>query len=83
MTDNLSEPQAGEYYKHFGGKNQQYKIVAVARDVNNPNQKVVIYESLYESSFPSGTIWMRSLDDFVGFKTLEDGTKVKRFTKVE
>lgn len=77
------EPKAGEKYKHFKGEDMIYEIVAVSKDCDFPENKVVVYKSLYETGeFPSGTIWHRSLDDFIGFKEL-DGKKVKRFTRIE
>jgi len=73
-------PLPGEKYKHFkGGK---YEIVCISRDSENPNRELVIYKSLYEKeNFPLGTIWSRSLEDFVGFKEI-DGKKIKRFEKI-
>jgi hypothetical protein len=39
---------------------------------------------LYVSEeFPEGTIWIRETGDFLGRKTKEDGTKVRRFRLVE
>ncbi len=78
----MEEPKSGQRYRHFRGTNQ-YEIIAVARDVDSPESKSVIYKSLYDCAFPMGTIWRRLLEDFVGFKTLGDGTKVKRFTLIE
>lgn len=78
----MEEPKSGEKYKHFKGEDRTYEIIAVARDCENPKNKVVIYQSLYEGDFPKGTIWSRLLDDFVGFKEL-NGQKIKRFTRVE
>lgn len=83
----MNEPKAGEIYRHFKStpkKEMTYRIVAVALDCENPSQKLVIYEQLYEGEeFPSGTIWKRSLEDFCGDKIFEDGKKVKRFTLIE
>lgn len=76
----MDEPKPGDKYKHF--KNKEYEILAVARDCENTDIKVVIYKSLYyDPNFPLGTIWSRPLEDFCGFKDL-DGKKVKRFVKI-
>jgi hypothetical protein len=81
----MREPKPKEKYRHYKGKDRIYEIVAIARDCDNPEKKLVIYKSLYHdySMFPEGTIWSRLLDDFVGYKTLADKTKVKRFMRTK
>lgn len=75
-------PKPKEKYRHF--KNKDYEIVAISRDCENPSRKDVIYRQLYETEeFPKGTIWKRSLEDFVGYKEFSDGSFAKRFTKIE
>ena len=78
----MQEPKPGETYQHFKGKEKLYKILEIARDCENSEKKIVIYEQLYESDFPKATIWARSLEDFTGYKILENGNKVKRFMLV-
>jgi hypothetical protein len=74
------EPKQGEIYEHFkGGK---YKIIAVARNCEYPEKKVVVYEALYEGDFPMGTVWLRLLEDFLGFKEL-NGKQIKRFVRID
>ena len=74
--------KAGEKYRHFKGG--EYEVLWVARDCENLLREVVVYKSLYVSKeFPIGTVWARSLDDFVGEKIFDDGKKVKRFELVE
>lgn len=51
-------PRAGEFYRHFKGK--LYQIVAIARDSENLNQRV-IYQALYGSF----QIYDRELTDFM------------------
>ena len=76
-------PKPGEKYTHFKGEDKIYQIVCFALDCENPDKKVVVYKSLYDSpEFPFGTIWVRDLENFVGDKVLEDGSKVKRFKKI-
>jgi cyclomaltodextrinase / maltogenic alpha-amylase / neopullulanase len=74
----MSEVAAGQKYRHFKGG--EYEVIAVARDCENPDRRLVIYKSLYVGDeFPLGTIWSRLLGDFVGDKVFEDGRRVKRF----
>ncbi|MFA4960632.1 MAG: hypothetical protein WC548_03120 [Candidatus Pacearchaeota archaeon] len=48
------------------------------------DRKYVVYEQLYGlDNFPNGTIWIRTIDDFIGYKELPDGNRVKRFTKIK
>ena len=78
----MDEIKPGQIYSHFkGGK---YKIIAIARDCENPKQKYIIYEQLHPSEkFPIGTIWKREISNFLSFKILPDETKIKRFTLIE
>ena len=74
------KPKVGEKYKHF--KDGEYEVVAIALNCENPDEEFVIYKSLYDKeNFPIGTIWIRKLNDFVGFKEL-NGEKIKRFVKI-
>lgn len=76
----MSDLKLGRY-RHCKGK--EYEVIAVARDCDNPQKKIVIYEALYAcEEFPYGQVWTRSLEDFVGFKNI-DGEQVKRFTFIE
>jgi len=72
----MSDLKLGKY-KHFKGG--EYEVIAIARDCENPEREIVVYRALYASrDFKVGQIWIRSLEDFVGFKVV-DGEKVKRF----
>ncbi len=74
------KPKPGEKYKHFKGG--EYEIICIALDRDNPEEKSVIYEMLYnKGKFPKGTIWKGSLEDFCGYKEI-GGNKIKRFTKI-
>ena len=65
-------------YRHFKGKD--YEVIYVARDCDNPSKKFVVYKALYDHpEFGADSIWVRSLEDFVGEKVLEDGKRIKRF----
>lgn len=79
----MREPKPGEKYIYFKGADKIYEIIAVARNSDNPEEKLVIYKSLYNDKvFSKGTIFSRSLENFCGFKELED-KKVKRFTRMK
>ena len=68
-------------YRHFKGG--EYEVIAIARDCENPEKKIVVYRALYASKdFYFGQVWARSLEDFEGFKVV-DGEKIKRFEFVE
>lgn len=66
----------GEIYKHCKGK--KYKIICVARNSDKCNEKIVVYQSLEKSDFPKGTIWTRSLSEFID----KHSSGVKRFVKL-
>ena len=77
-------PKAGEKYVHFRGEDKVYEIVAIARDNEDYYKKDVIYKQLYETEmFSKGTIWRRSLEDFLGHKQFLDGSFVKRFKRID
>jgi hypothetical protein len=62
-------------YKHFkGGLDLALFLVS---DCEDPQKKLVVYISMYEN--PNGQIWVRPVEDFMGEKELEDGTKIRRF----
>jgi hypothetical protein len=70
-------PKPGEKYVHFKNKDQEYEIVCITKHTER-EEDLVIYKKLYGDF---GT-WARPLEMFTGTKTLEDGTVVKRFTKI-
>jgi len=66
-------------YRHFK-KGDEYEVLWVARDCENPQRKIVVYRGLYDHpQFGPNAVWTRDLEDFVGFKEMPDGKKVKRF----
>jgi hypothetical protein len=75
-------PKIEGVYRHFKGEERLYRVKRIARDCDNPEKKVVVYENLYEGDFPKGTCWIRELEEFMGFKEL-NGEKIKRFTLIE
>ena len=77
----MEEVKVNGKYHHFKGKD--YRVVALARDCDNPQRILVIYQALYESAdFGKAQVWVREAADFLGNKKLENGTVVKKFTFV-
>jgi len=80
----MEEPRPSERYVHFKGEDRIYEVVAVARNCDDPGERSVTYRQLYEGKdFPKGTVWLRRLEVFCGQKELGDGTKVKKYKKLE
>jgi hypothetical protein len=63
-------------YKHFKGG--MYLALILAKD-SETLEDVVVYIPLYDNPESNTKAWVRPLDDFMGYKEFEDGTKVKRF----
>ncbi|MBT4257754.1 DUF1653 domain-containing protein [archaeon] len=76
----MREIKVGQKYRHFKDKN--YEIIALARDCEDANQKIVVYKALYDSEFGFGQIWTRTLEDFLGIKEI-NGQKIQRFKLIE
>ena len=69
-------------YRHFKGNN--YLVLGVARDCEDPNKQLVTYVALYDSEeFGQNQLWTRDLEDFESIKEKSDGTKVQRFTLIK
>jgi len=67
--------EVGERYRHFKGG--EYEVVAVGKNCDDIEQEVVVYRALYGD----GKVWVRLLEDFIGFKEI-NGESVKRFEKI-
>ena len=77
-------PKPGEIYRNT--KNgEDYEIVIISRSTDNPDVKLVTYKSLYPTEdFPEGgEPWTRTLEEFIGLRTLENGDKMQRFWRVK
>jgi hypothetical protein len=72
----MNTPQPNEIYKHFKGN--EYQIIALAKH-SETLEDMIVYKALYGE----GDVWVRPATMFTDMKTLEDGTQVQRFTKVE
>ena len=62
-------------YEHFKGN--KYLALTLSTDCEDIEKRYVVYITLYEND--NGTVWSREVTDFIGMKTLENGTEVKRF----
>jgi hypothetical protein len=80
----MGEPKAGERYVHFKGEDWIYEVVALSRDSENPDRRIVVYKQLYSrDDFPIGTVWVRSLEDFCEFVDIPNEKRIKRFRRIE
>ncbi len=72
-------------YRHVKSGNL-YRVLKIGRSVHGPENKVVIYEQLYESTrgkFPYGSVWTRKLDSWGGKVYKSDGTSHNRFERIK
>ena len=67
---------AAGVYEHYKGK--RYEVVGVGLD-SETTKPVVVYMPLYESNVP---FWVRPYEMFLEFVDV-DGTKVRRFEKID
>ena len=63
-------------YRHFKGG--MYLALMLAKD-SETEEDVVVYIPLYYKEESQTKAWVRSLEDFMGKKELDDGTIVDRF----
>jgi len=76
-TENISERKfVPGVYRHFKGG--MYLALTLAKD-SETEEDVVVYIPLYYKEESETKVWVRSLEDFMGTKELEDGTVVNRF----
>jgi hypothetical protein len=61
-------------YKHFKGN--LYLALTTGKHTETL-EEYVVYISLYENE--TSQVWIRPIDNFLGYKEFKDGTKVKRF----
>lgn len=78
----IDQPHAitvGEIYRHYSGK--LYKVVAIARDSEDPASLQVIYEALYECpTYGKNVLWDRPYAMFVE-QVMINGITQQRFQK--
>jgi hypothetical protein len=63
-------------YRHFKGG--MYLALMLAKD-SETEEDIVVYIPLYYKEESQTKAWVRSLEDFMGKKELDDGTIVDRF----
>ncbi len=63
-------------YRHFKG--EVYLALMLAKD-SETEMDVVVYIPLYYKEESETKAWIRSVDNFMGTKELEDGTVANRF----
>lgn len=71
----------GKTYKHYSGK--LYKVLAIARDSEDPSILRVVYQGLYDCpTFGLNPIWVRPYEMFAA-NVIMNGVEQPRFTEVE
>ena len=78
MSTSEKQIHVGKVYKHFKGNN--YKVIAVAKSSENPNQEFVVYETLYDN--PTGKFWIRPLAMFLE-NVIQNGKSIPRFSLIQ
>lgn len=68
----------GGSYIHYKNPDQFYTVLRVG--FNEETEKVCV---IYEAHYGEKLVWIRPLEDFLAKVSLEDGSEVDRFTKVE
>ena len=66
-------------FKHYKGNH--YRVLHIAQHTET-KEKLVIYEQLYESTYPYGYIWCRPYDMF-NEKITYNNKIVNRFEKID
>lgn len=70
----------GATYRHYSGK--LYKVLAIARDSEDPAILRVVYQGLYDCpQFGPNPIWVRPYDMFVE-NVVVNGIEQKRFEQL-
>lgn len=68
----------GSMWSHFKAPDHYYEIIGYPV-IEETDEVGVLYKSTFEPT--KDIVFLRSLESFLSEKELEDGTKVKRFTK--
>lgn len=73
--------EVGGLYQHCKGN--FYRVIAIARNSENPTLQHVVYQGLYScDDFGDNPIWVRPYDMFIGTTTV-NGNTVERFKKID
>ena len=84
LAEATRELAPGSLWKYFDGGNYRIRsleLCATSYEETHQASIVVVYEQLYQGSFPEGQVWVRSLDDFRS-DVQKDGKKIPKFLKV-
>jgi hypothetical protein len=73
-----SKVKVGDKFFHYKHHDQYYQIVAIGF-IEATEEPAVVYQAEYGDKIT----WIRTESEFFAKVTLEDGTIVDRFTKVE
>lgn len=80
MTTMIREIKVGKIYQHYKG--HLYEVIAIARNSENPESKLVIYKALYNSlEFGKEATWSRDYKMFAE-KIIINGIEQDRFKEV-
>ncbi|MBI2309751.1 DUF1653 domain-containing protein [Candidatus Collierbacteria bacterium] len=71
----------GGRYRHYKGN--EYVVLAVGRNSENPDEELVIYQGLLydDKKFGKNPIWIRPKKMFLG-KVVINGNNIDRFKKI-
>lgn len=72
----LDSPTKATVFKHFKG--QEYKVVAIARDSENLEEKVI-----YRGEYENNPLWIRSYKDFFSEVDHEKYPEIKQKYRFE
>ncbi|MDR3646754.1 MAG: DUF1653 domain-containing protein [Candidatus Babeliales bacterium] len=79
-TNLIFPVKVGEIYKHYKGKS--YKIISVARNTENIEEVLVVYQAMYNCpTFGANPIWARPIGMFTE-NVFKDGKDQPRFQKI-
>ena len=69
--------EVGAFYRHYKDATKHYTVLALA--LQEESEAVCV---VYQTSHPSGLIWVRDLDDWLASVKNAAGETVPRFEKV-
>lgn len=79
ISDAQVQIPVGSLWGHFKNPDHHYEITGFVI-IEETDEVGVLYKSTFEPT--NGITFLRPVASFLSEKELEDGTKVKRFTKV-
>jgi hypothetical protein len=77
MIENI---KIGNVYQHYKGN--LYKIIAIAKNSEDPEQTFVVYQGLYDCpKFGNNPVWVRPIEMFAE-KVVIDSKETPRFKMI-